>query len=131
MITTFVQVSLIAGVKNLMGALLFSTTFFANPDAPTKPTSFDASVYVTKAGKVRLSVAKVKPTTVTVLLLDEKQHVIHTTTIPKKQMKAGVLFDMSEVVDGEYTLELRSDDGLLLKQINLATPVRDRVIALL
>ncbi len=131
MITPFVQISVLAGFKNLMGALLLSTTFLANPDAPTKPTSFDASAYVTKAGKVRLSVAKIKPVTVTILLFDEKQHVIHTATIPKKQMKAGILFDMSEVGDGEYSLELRSDDGLLLTQISLATPVRERTIALL
>ena len=118
-----------AGCKNLIGGLLIgATTLLSNPEAPTKPTSFDASVYVTQQGKIRLSVQKTVPGKVSVQLLDQQKHVLFSGTVGEKHLKAALLFDMSGVSDGIYTLELKSADGTILRQVSVTTPKSDRVI---
>lgn len=129
MIHFLTQAGALTGCKNLIGGLLVgATTLFANPEAPTKPTSFDASVYVTQQGKIRLSVQKTLPGIVSVQLLDEKKHVLFSNTVAKKELKAAILFDMNEVNDGIYTLEIKSAEGSILKQVSVATPKSERTI---
>ena len=129
MINFLTQASALTGCKNLIGGLLVGvTTLFANPEAPTKPTSFDASVYVTQQGKIRLAVQKTVPSTVSVQLLDQQKHVLFSGIVAKKEDKAALLFDMSEVNDGIYTLEIKSADGSILKQVSVSTPKSVRTI---
>ncbi|MGF7217333.1 hypothetical protein GGR92_003506 [Spirosoma lacussanchae] len=131
MITTILQTSALMGFKNLMGGLLIgATTLLGNPDKPAKPMSFDASVYVTKQGKIKLSIQKVAPGSVSVALLDQKNNVLFANRVAKKEMKAALLFDMSEVEDGLYTLEIRSDEGVIQKQVNLGTSKSERLVAI-
>ena len=123
MIHLLTQAGTLTGCKNLIAGLLISaTTLFANPEAPTKPMSFDASVYVTLQGKIRLSVQKTVPGIVSVQLLDQEKHVLFSNAVGKKELKAALLFDMSEVEDGIYTLEVKSAEGSILKQVNVSTP---------
>lgn len=130
MIHFLTQAGALTGCKNLIGGLLVgATTLFANPETPAaKPMSFDASVYVTQQGKIRLSVQKSVPSIVSVQLLDLNKHVLFSNTVGKKELKAGMLFDMSEVTDGIYTLEIKSAEGTIQKQVSVATPKRERTI---
>ena len=129
MINFLLQAGTVTGCKNLIGGLLVSaTTLFSNPEAPTKPMSFDASVYVTQQGKIRLSVQKSVPGFVSVRLFDQQKHVLFSNTVGKKELKAALLFDMSEVNDGIYTLEIKSAEGSILKQVSVATPKSERTI---
>ena len=130
MINFLIQAGTMTGCKSIIGGLLMgATTFFANPEAPTKPMSFDASVYVTAQGKVRLAVQKSMPGVVTVQLLDQYKNVLYTNTLSKKDMKAALSFDMSEVGDGTYTLEISSAGGVIQKQVTVSTPKAERLIA--
>lgn len=130
MINFLIQAGTMTVGKNIIGGLLIGvTTLLANPESPTKPTSFDASVYVNAQGKVRLSVQKTVPGIVTVQLLDQHRSVLYSSTVAKKDMKAALLFDLSEVNDGTYTLEIQSAGGIIQKQVSVVTPKRERLIA--
>lgn len=129
MINFLINTGTLAGCKNLIGGLLVgATTLFSNPEAPTRPMSFDASVFVTQQGKIRLSVQKTVPGLVSVQLLDQRKHVLFSNTVGKKALKSALLFDMSEVGDGTYTLEIKSAEGSILKQVSVATPKSERTI---
>ena len=129
MIHFLTQAAALSGCKNLIGGLLAgATTLLANPEAPTKPTSFDASVHVTQQGKIKLSVQKTSPGIVSVQLLDPAKNVLFRNTVAKKKLKAALLFDMSEVNDGTYTLEIKSAEGSIQKQVSVVTPKSERTI---
>ncbi|WP_020601563.1 hypothetical protein [Spirosoma spitsbergense] len=123
------QASLLASSKSLVSGLLFSVSaLLANPEAPKKPASFDASVYVNNQGKIRLAVEKVAPTLVYVQLLDEKKHVLFSHCVARKEIKTAMLFDVSGIQDGLYTLEIKSDEGSIIRQVSLTTETQKRTI---
>jgi hypothetical protein len=129
MINFLIQAGTISGCKNLIGGLMFgATTLFANAEAPTKPMSFDASVYVTRAGKIRLAVEKAVPGFVSVEMLDQQQRILFSKLVSKKDMKATLLLDISELADGMYTLNIKSAEGSIQKQVNVSTPKSERTI---
>lgn len=92
--------------------------------------TFDASVYVTSNSKIKLAVVKTVPGLVSVSLTDTKNHSLFQQTLYKKTMKAAMQLDVSELPDGVYTLEIKSDQGSIVKQINLGTPKAERSIAM-
>ena len=130
MIHFLTQTGLLAGSKNLIGGLLFgASTFLASgPEAPKKPTSFDASVYINQSGKIRLAVQKSAPTGVSVQLLDQKNQVLYSHYVTKKQLKTAMVLDVSQIEDGMYTLEIKSDEGSILKQVSVTTSTQKRTI---
>lgn len=129
MIHLFSQASLLASSKSLVTGLLFgASALLTNPEAPKKPTSFDASVYVTQQGKIRLAVEKIAPTTVYVQLLDEKKRVLFSQYVAKKELRTAMLFDVSGIQDGLYTLEIKSDEGSIIRQVSLTTETQKRTI---
>lgn len=121
--------SLLASSKSVISGLLFSATaLLANPEAPKKPTSFDASVYVTQQGKIRLAVEKLAPTVVYVQLLDERKNILFSQYVAKKDLKTALLFDVSDIRDGLYTLEIKSGEGSIIRQVSLTTETQKRTI---
>jgi len=113
--------------KTLVGLfLLSSTSLLANPTAPAKPTTFDASVYVNKANRIRLAVAKTTTESLTITLRQAGENVpVFTRQIGKKQTKAALQLDVDQLADGVYELEIASASGRIIKQVNLqaTTPV--------
>jgi hypothetical protein len=90
MIYLLSQASLLANSKSFISGLLFSASaLLANPEAPKKPTSFDASVYVTQQGKIRLAVEKAAPTQVYVQLLDETKRILFSQYVARKELKTA------------------------------------------
>ena len=129
MIHLLSQASLLASSKSLVSGLLFSASaLLANPEAPKKPTSFDASVYVNQQGKIRLAVQKAAPTLVCVQLLDEKKNVLFSQYVAKKELKTAMLLDVSGIQDGLYTLEIKSDEGRIIRQVSVTTETQKRTI---
>ncbi len=129
MIHLLSQASLLASSKNLVGGLLFSASaLLANPEAPKKPTSFDASVYVNQQGKIRLAVEKTAPSLVYVQLLDEKKNVLFSQYVARKELKTAMLLDVSGIQDGLYTLEIKSNEGSIVRQVSVSTETRKRTI---
>lgn len=125
-----------AFAKTLVGLFLMSSTsLLANPTAPAKPATFDASVYVNRANKIRLAVEKTAPESLTITLRQAGQPVaLFTQQIGKKQMKAVLQLDVDQLADGAYELEISSASGRILKQVNLqaAAPVAvpERLLAI-
>lgn len=119
----------LANAKTLASALLLGAiTTLSDPGTVVKPTSFNASVYVGANNKIKLAVEKNIPGTVSVTLSDKYKQVLYQTMLGKRNMKSALQFDVSQLPDGQYTLELKSDEGSIVKQINLETPQSSRTI---
>ena len=102
---------------------------------PTEPNAlpFDASAYVTVNHQIRVAVAKNTDVPVVVLLRNKSNEVLFRQNISKKETKYAVKLDVEELTDGDYELEVRSNEGSIRKQLNLSTaPVKQttRVIAM-
>ncbi|WP_080239184.1 hypothetical protein [Spirosoma rigui] len=110
--------------KMVLAGLLISSNLLANPTNPTKPSSFDASVFVTKANKIRLAVEKknTDPVSVTLRHVDQKNTVLFNQQMGRKQTKMALQLDVDTLDDGVYELEIRSSTGSIVKQVTLATP---------
>lgn len=112
-----------AAAKTLFAFLvLSSTTLFANPTAPAKPASFDASFYVNKANKIRLAVAKtdVEPVSISLKAVGDS-NVLFTRQMSKKQTKLSLQLNVDDLADGTYELEVKSATGSIIKRVNLSS----------
>lgn len=129
MFNFLLQTSALVGAKNAVSAMLIGAiTTLSNPGTAVKPTSFDASVYITPASKIRVAVQKNVPGFVSVILSDSHKQVLSQTTLGKKDMKSALQLDVSGLPDGAYTLEIKSHEGRIVKQVNLGTPKQVRTI---
>ncbi len=113
---------ILTSAQAFIALFLVSTSLLANPTAPTKPASFDASVYVTKANKIRLSVEKTSLKPVTVNLRQAgKSEVLFTQQIGRKETKAALQMNVDQLPDGQYELEVKSASGSIVKQVTVGT----------
>jgi hypothetical protein len=112
--------------KTLLASLLLSTSLLANPTNPTKPSSFDASLYVTKANKIRVAIEKKNPRPVSITLRQSNQpnQIVFSQTMGKKQSKLALQLDVDQLEDGVYDLEIHSSSGTISKQVSLITPTK-------
>ncbi len=108
----------------LVGCLLATSALFANPTDPAKPASFNTSLYVTKANKIRLAVEKqtVEPVTISLRPIGINEPYVFSQVMRKKQAKLALQLDVSELADGIYELEIQSATGRIVRQLNLVTP---------
>jgi hypothetical protein len=107
-------------ISNLIGAILVSAATLSNPTNP-KGLSFDASAFVNSKNQIRLSVVKPTTETLTVVLRDEKNHVLYERVLPKSESKPAILFNVDNLEDGQYEIEVRSNQGSIRKQVKLMT----------
>ncbi|OIN57202.1 DUF3244 domain-containing protein [Arsenicibacter rosenii] len=124
MLTFISQIGLAAKSKGIVTGIMLSAASLLGEGGttiPAKTLSFDASVYVTTQNKVRMAVEKTTPETLTLTVRDNQQQVVYSKQISKKDMKISVQFDMSELTDGKYELEVASKDGSIKKQVELKT----------
>jgi hypothetical protein len=129
MFNFLLQSTTLVGAKNAISAVLIGAiTTISNPGTAVKPTSFDASVYVSANSKIKVAVQKSVPGSVWVTLSDSRDHILSQTTLGKKDMKTAMQFDVSELPDGAYTLTIKSREGSIVKQVNLGTPKPARTI---
>lgn len=120
-------------MSKLVGSVLLSAATLTNPTTP-KALSFDASAFVTTNNKIRLSVNKTTGVPVVIMLRNENNEVLFRQTLNKKDDKCAILFAVSDLADGQYEIEIKSNEGSIRKQVKLATaPVKQptRIIAML
>lgn len=115
--------------------LLSSTSLLANPTVPAKPATFDASVYVNRANKIRLAIEKTAIEPLTITLREAGQKVsLFSRQISKKQTKVVLQLDVDQLADGAYELEIASASGRIVKQVNLQAvapvPTVERLLAI-
>lgn len=103
--------------------LLLASPLSLPVDRPAKPVSFDASAYVTKAHKIRLSIDKTnrEPLTIKLRPVGETSPVF-TQYVGRKVTKTTLVLDVDQLGDGAYELELKTASGQLVKYIDLRTP---------
>lgn len=119
-------------LSQVAATALLSASTLINPTEP-KALPFDASAYVTINHQIRVAVAKNADVPVVVMLRNKSNEVLFRQNISKKEMKYAVKLDVEELADGDYELEVRSNEGSIRKQLNLKTaPVKQptRVIAM-
>ncbi len=118
-------------LSNLISAALISAATLGNPTNP-KALSFDASAFVTVKNQIRLSVSKPTTDRLTVTLRDGQKNVLFHQTLPKGQEKVAILFTVNDLEDGQYEMEVSSNEGSIRKQITMTTPRQSptRVVAM-
>ena len=119
-------------MNQIAASILVSASTLINPEAP-KTLPFDASAYVTVNHQIRVAVAKSAEVPVTILFRDKEKQVLFQRVINRKDLKYTVQLNIQELTDGDYDLEVKSDEGSLRKQIHVTTaPVQQttRVIAM-
>lgn len=116
-------------LSTIAGSILVSATTLTNPTNP-KALSFDASAFVTVDNQIRVAVQKNAEIPVVVLLRNKDNEVLFRQTISKKESRYAVRLDVNELADGQYELEVKSNEGSIHKQLNLATAPAKQVTRL-
>ncbi|GAB3043290.1 hypothetical protein [Spirosoma pulveris] len=119
-------------LSKVAGSILISASTIINPTNP-KGLSFDASAFVTIDNQIRVSVEKQADIPVVVLLRNQDNEILFRQTIGKKELKYAIKLNVNDLSDGQYELEVKSNEGSIHKQLNLSTaPVQvvSRVIAM-
>ncbi|GAB2514979.1 hypothetical protein [Spirosoma aerophilum] len=116
-----------AFAKTVAALFLSATPLLANPTNPTKPASFDASVYVTKNNKIKLAVDKTTAEPVSIRLREAGQsNYLFTQQMGRRQTQARLQLNVDDLPNGTYELEFSSASGAsIVKRVQLgtATPV--------
>ncbi|GAA4467435.1 hypothetical protein GCM10023189_51100 [Nibrella saemangeumensis] len=105
---------------------LSATSLTASADShrltgPKAPTSYRVAVFPSSsAAKLNVIVEKAAGR-VEVRLKDAKGHVLHTSYLQKKDGKFWSRFDMSELQDGTYTVEIDNGAETTAKEVTLST----------
>lgn len=109
--------------KTIAALFLSATPLLANPTNPTKPASFDASVYITKANKIKLAVDKTTAESVSIRLREVGQsNYLFTQQVGKRQTQARLQLNVEDLPSGAYELEIRSASGArIVKEVQLGT----------
>lgn len=124
-----------ASAKTLVALFMLSTSLLANPTAPAKPASFDASIYITKENRIRLAVEKTAAEPILITLRQAGgSEALFTRRISKRQTKAALQLDVDQLDAGAYELEIKSTSGSIVKRVNLgqhiAAEAPERVLAI-
>lgn len=112
-----------AFAKTVVALFISATPLLANPANPTKPASFDASVYVTKSNTIKLAVDKTTAESLSISLRPvDRSGDLFIKQIGKRQTQARFQLNVDELPNGVYELEIRSASGVrIVKQIQLRT----------
>jgi hypothetical protein len=107
-------------MSKIATSFLLGASTLINPTTP-KTLSFDASAYVTLNHQIRVAVEKSANVPVVVLLRDKNNKVFYEQRIGKHESRYAVKLNVDELADGEYELEVKSNEGSIVKQLNLST----------
>lgn len=114
-------------MSQVLASVLLSASTFTNPTNP-KALSFDASAYVTSANQIRVAVKKSTDASVSVLLWSTDKQVLFRRTLSKKESAYAVKLDVNELADGQYELEIVSNEGSIRKQFNVSTAPTQKAV---
>lgn len=107
-------------MSKVAASLLLSASTFINPTRP-KALSFDASAFVTVSNQIRIAVQKATDSPVTIVLRGADNHVFLQQSIGKRESKFAVKLNVDDLADGQYELEIKSNEGSINKHLNLLT----------
>lgn len=111
-------------MSKVVASVLMSASTITTPTTPNA-LPFGATAYVTAKNQIRVAVEKTSNVPVVVLLRDKNKEILFHQSIHKKEAKYVVKLDVNELADGQYELEVKSNEGSIRKQLNLsAAPVQ-------
>lgn len=114
-------------LSKVAATVLMSASTFTNPTTP-KTLSFDASAFVTTSNQIRVAVQKNAELPVTVVLRNKSHEVLFRQNISKKELTYAVKLDVNDLADGQYEIEVRSNEGSIVKGITLKTaPIQQTI----
>jgi len=96
-------------------------------DRPTKVARYESGIYTTVAGKLHVSVDKQIGGIVAVSFKDANGTVLFTRQIAKKDTQFRTRFDLSQLTDGTYELELTNGVDVTRQTIVIATKLERTV----
>lgn len=100
-------------------ALTSSVAFASDPTEDKKAKPLQIGVFTTKESKIQLAVRKGTGQNAVITLRDGKKNVLHEEVMTKKSEKFDGRFDVSNLADGEYTLEIVSGNEKIQKQVSI------------
>jgi hypothetical protein len=108
-------------VTTLVCALALSSTvaFASDPTEDKKAKPLQIGVFTTKEAKIQMAVRKGAGERAVITLRDAKQNVIHEEVMSKKSEKFDARFDVSNLADGDYTLEVTAGKDKVQKQVSI------------
>lgn len=111
-------------VTTLVCALALSSTvaFASDPTEDKKAKPLQIGVFTTKEAKIQMAVRKGAGERAVIILRDAKQNVIHEEVMSKKSEKFDARFDVSNLSDGDYTLEVIAGKDKVQKQVSIKSP---------
>jgi hypothetical protein len=110
-------------------SVLLSASTITDPTTP-KALSFDASAYVTANNQIRVAVLKTSDAPVVVVLRSKNNEVLFRQAIGRKEAKYAVKLNVDNLADGQYELEVKSNEGSIRKHLNLSTAPAQQVTRL-
>lgn len=117
----------------LLGLMNNAATDKAESPEEAKPKTFDISLYrVQQSTTVCLSMEKLAGQKVSVRLLNVSGEEMHAEIVGRLTRKYARRFDLSQVKDGAYTIEVRNGEEVMRKSLrlttNVPTPTPDRTL---
>lgn len=109
-------------VTTLVCALALSASFASDPTEDKKAKPLQIGVFTTKEAKIQMAVRKGVGEKAVITLRDAQQNVIHEEIMGKKSEKFDARFDVTNLKDGEYTLEVISGKEKIQKQVSIKSP---------
>lgn len=121
-------------IKSLICALALSTTVaFAGPgDNAKKPTTFEAVFYKNIAGGVTVNVEKTASNFAMVFVHNDLGDLLASQSIGKRDKKACIKFNLSELRDGAYKVSVMSKGEKMEREFRISSQekVVERTITL-
>lgn len=100
-------------------ALTSSVAFAADPTEDKKAKPLQVGVFTTKEAKIQMAVRKGSDQKAVITLRDAKNNVVHEEILTKRTQKFDCRFDVSDLTDGEYTLEVASGNEKIQKHVSI------------
>ena len=109
--------------KSLICALALGTTVaFAGPDeSAKKPTTFATVIYKNIDGGINVNVEKKGASSAAVIITNAKGDILAREGIGRKQMKAAIKFNVTDLNDGEYKVTVVSKGEEVSKEFSITS----------
>ena len=117
-------------ISTLALALSLATVTIAQTnvvDQPTNVARYESGIYTTAAGKLQVSVDKQTGGTMAVSFKDANGTVLFTRQIAKGETQYRTRFDLSQLTDGTYELELTNGVDVTRQTVVIATKLERTV----
>jgi len=102
-------------------ALSSTATFAADPTEDKKAKPLQIGVFATKESKIQMAVRKGTGDKAVITLRDANKKILHEEVMSKKSEKFDCRFDVSDLKDGEYVLEVQSGGQKIEKHVKLGS----------